>query len=426
VATAASPSPWEIPSWRGLAWSAWIGVAGLQFLFLGLHLLRLKRLCRAGIPWLERRQSLQLLVNERGIRRQVELLRHEGIAAPITWGAWHPLILVPADACTWSEDDLRRCLIHELEHVRRNDWIIQMLARIVAGLYWFHPLIWIAWRRLCLEAERACDDAVILGTESTDYAEQLVGLAQRMSKEHAQPALGMAHRSDLSARVSALLDTRQRRGRIGLPAAAGAIAAAALIVAAVAPLTAIAQSSGTPSSGSNSRRIPALDRALYEAAEAGDLEDIDSLLNAGANVNAVIRGDGSPLIGAARKGRLRAVVKLLDRGADPNIPVSGDGNPLIMAAAAGHLEVVSLLLDRGARIDEVVPTDENALIQASGKGRLDVVKLLVSRRANVNTRLWVETSGAEPRGEWRSPLTMARRGGHQAVVDFLVASGARE
>jgi hypothetical protein len=41
-------------------------------------------------------------------------------------------------------------------------------------------------------------------------------------------------------------------------------------------------------------------------------------------------------------------------------------------------------------------------------------------------RLWVETRGAQPSGEWRSPLIMARRGGHQAVVDFLIASGARE
>ena len=39
---------------------------------------------------------------------------------------------------------------------------MQILARAVAAFYWFHPLVWMAWRRLCLEAERSCDDAVVM------------------------------------------------------------------------------------------------------------------------------------------------------------------------------------------------------------------------------------------------------------------------
>ena len=132
------------------------------------------------------------------------------------------------------------------------------------------------------------------------------------------------------------------------------------------------------------------------------------------NVNAAIAGDGSPLIGAAREGRLGAVRWLLERGADPDLAVEGDGNALIMAAAEGHLDVVTLLLDRGANIEQVVPRDENALIQASGNGRLAVVKLLVSRGANVNARAWADTD--RDAGEWRTPLGMARRGRHTAVV----------
>ncbi|MGH9937115.1 MAG: M56 family metallopeptidase [Blastocatellia bacterium] len=180
------------------------------------------------------------------------------------------------------------------------------------------------------------------------------------------------------------------------------------------------------------RRPSRLDQALYEAAESGDIADINELLNAGANVNCAIDGDGSPLIGAARKGRLATVRLLLDRGADPNMPVSGDGNPLIVAASWGRSDVVSLLLDRGAGIDQIVPGDENALIQASEKGQLSVVKLLVTRGADVNARAWaeqwIERSNGDRRsnGEWRTPLSMARKGGHEAVVAFLLAAGARE
>jgi hypothetical protein len=76
-------------------------------------------------------------------------------------------------------------------------------------------------------------------------------------------------------------------------------------------------------------------------------------------------------------------------------------------------------------MEEVVPGDENALCKASEQGQLNIVQLLVNRGANVNVRIWVEhTRGGE--GEWRSPLIMARRGGHQAVADFLMARGARE
>jgi beta-lactamase regulating signal transducer with metallopeptidase domain len=445
-----APPGLQLPSWPGIARTVWVGGGILQFLFLGLQLLHLRRIRRSGIPWPGRRQLIQSLAVDSGVRRPVNLLLHEHIVAPITYGGWHPVVLLPSGARSWSEGDLRRALVHELEHVRRCDWAMQLAARAAVACYWFHPLIWMAWQQLCLEAERAADDAVLRSAECTEYAEQLIGLARRMSDAQARPALGMANRSDLSARVSALLDNHQQRGRAGSPMVAGAVAAAGLVLIGLAPLTAVAQSSDLRNTGAKSRRVTALDRALYEAAAAGDLEDIDDLLKAGANVNAAIQGDGSPLIGAARNGKLAAVVRLLDRGADPNMPVSGDGNPLVMAAAAGHADVVSLLLDRGARIDEVVPSDENALIQASGHGHLNVVKLLVSRHANVNTRLWVETSGVmhgvvggvpggviggvpggvqrvgQLGGEWRSPLTMARKGGHQAVIDFLIASGARE
>ena len=73
-------------------------------------------------------------------------------------------------------------------------------------------------------------------------------------------------------------------------------------------------------------------------------------------MNAALRGDGSPLIGAARRGSLEAVRLLLDRGADPNMPVRGDGNALIVASRAGHADVVKLLLDRGADIEQSYPT----------------------------------------------------------------------
>ena len=199
------------------------------------------------------------------------------------------MILLPFDAQAWSDDNIRRAIIHELEHVRRGDWATQRAARAAVACYWFHPLVWVAWRQLCLEAERAADDAVLRTAQSAAYAEQLVALARSMNSVEAHAVLGMANRSDLSARVSAMLDGNQRRGRAGFLAVVGTMAAAALLLVAIGPLTAVAQQSRQPSGEAEPRRATALDKALYEAAEAGDLRDIEELLKAGANMNAVIQ-----------------------------------------------------------------------------------------------------------------------------------------
>ncbi len=416
-------------SWLTVIRFVWI-IGVLTFLLpFAVNLWWLRRLRRNGLPCPELQERTAALAAECGIRCRVEVLLHEGAPAPLTCGFWRPSIVLPFDARDWNDIELQCAIVHELEHVRRGDWGTQLVARAICACYWFHPLVWVAWRRLCLEAERACDDAVIQNEERTDYADQLVSLARRMSKAYGQPALGMANRSDLSRRISAMLDSTQHRGQAGLLAAASTLVVAAVIVLGIAPLHAVAQSPGNQQSQSSSkhaRRSSPLDRALYEAAESGEISDIERLLNAGANINCALAGDGSPLIGAAREGQLATVRFLLERGADPNMPVPGDGNPLIMATREGHAAVVTLLLDRGARIDEVVPGDENALIQASGSGQLAVARLLVSRGANVNARVWAEQSHLPGGGEWRSPLSVARRGSHADVIAYLVSAGARE
>jgi hypothetical protein len=307
------------------------------------------------------------------------------------------------------------------------------------------------------------------------YAEQLVTLARRMAARPAAAVLGMAGRSDLAARVAAVLDPDRPRGRTG-PLATSLVAASALAaVVAVAPLRLVAAQTNSPSTpslasppfpvadarspredgrtpaldarspredanspngpfltsaapgsgGQRSTRVSRLDRALVEAADEGDLDDVRDLLDRGGHVNAAVDGDGSPLIAAARAGHMDIVRLLLDRGADVNQAVAGDGAALIMAAREGHLEIVRLLLDRGADIELMVSDDENALIQASGEGQLAVVELLVARGANVNARAWAEPAYERPGGEWRTPLSMATRGGHRDVVAFLRSQGAQ-
>jgi beta-lactamase regulating signal transducer with metallopeptidase domain len=424
----ATPSTW---SWPALVRRIWaIGALVLAVSFAS-SVVRLIRIGRSGIPWLETRDLVRDLCAENGISREVPVLLHEAVAAPLTYGALHPRILLPADARTWSQGDLRRALVHEIEHVHRGDWLTQALARTVCAAYWFHPLAWSAWRQLSLEAERACDDAVLRSEERTDYADQLVELARRMKASSSPALVAMASRSDLGTRVTALLDATQRRGRVGRRATALVLPAAAAAVLTIAPLRAVTvvSEAGPSLAGAQTARpqqgSSRFNRGLVEAAGDGDVQAMTEFLNAGADIDAAVDGDGSPLIAAAREGHLLAVRFLLERGADVNLAVAGDGNPLIMAAREGHRAIVELLLSRGAIVDQVVPGDENALIQASGSGHLPIVEMLVSQGADVNAAVWVgprdQVDGA---GEWRTPLSMARRGRHANVEKFLLSRGA--
>jgi hypothetical protein len=387
---------------------------------------------RTGLPVAWHHAELLRLATARGVSRPVELLEHEVVPGPMTFGVIRPVIVLPLDAREWSEAELRRALTHEIEHIQRGDWLMQIVARVVSAVYWFHPLVWTAWRRLCLEAERSCDDAVVISEESVDYAEQLVTLAQRMSATPVQPMLGMANRSDLSTRVTAVLDERLRRGRAGMPLATATIFAAAVVVATVAPVRAIAkhESSSPAAEDQSSRRVPgqrtsrALDRELYEAANAGDFEGVKELLEAGANANAKIEGDGSALIGAARSGRSDITRLLLDQGADPNGTVEGDGSPLINAASRGRIDQVQMLIDRGADVNLAVEGDENPLMNAAEGGHLAIVQLLVAKGADIHTRIWNERGPSG--GEWRTALSQARKNGHTDVVQFLQSRGAQQ
>jgi len=227
-------------SWSALLFVAWLAGAALFLMPVITGLWQARGLRRSALPWRQGQSVVEGLGFDARFHRRVDVLLHESLQGPMTCGAVHPAIVLPADALTWPQDDLNRAIVHELEHVRRGDWAIHCIARALCAAYWFHPLVWIAWRQLALEAERACDDAVLGRSEATAYADQLIGLARRLSAARKSPALAMANRADLATRVGAVLNGGQRRGRAGTLSVALACAAAAVLVVAIGPLTLIA------------------------------------------------------------------------------------------------------------------------------------------------------------------------------------------
>jgi TonB family protein len=239
AAVAHSAAPISLREWLVALWLTGVALSALPF---GLAVAGASRLRRGATSWLRGGRALDRHL-ERSPRRPLEIIRVSALRVPCTIGFLRPVIAFPADAEDWDDEDIRRVLIHEYEHVRRGDWLIFLAARLACSLYWFHPLAWLALRKLRVETERACDDAVVRSADAPAYAEQLVTLAARLSKAAVAPALSIAGRSELTARVSSILDGGRRRapttrGSRWFTMACGCAIAGAVAIAQLAPMQA--------------------------------------------------------------------------------------------------------------------------------------------------------------------------------------------
>ena len=179
------------------------------------------------------------LARRLGISADVALVRNERTGMPMAWGLFRPVVLLPSDSNTWSEERRRVVLLHELAHLKRHDCQTQILAQIAGAIHWFNPLVWQAVRRLRAERERACDDLVLAsGTKGTDYAQHLLEIARSMrTVDHAAwAAVSMAKPSQMEGRLMAILDSdRDRRSLTRVTS----VAAVLLVAALVFPLAAL-------------------------------------------------------------------------------------------------------------------------------------------------------------------------------------------
>ena len=161
-------------------------------------------------------QSVLAVCRSLGLARPVRVLQSADVTAmPMTWGIVRPRILVPAGAMEWSADRRRAVLSHELAHIARHDWLVQICAELARSLYWFHPLVWFATASLRNESERACDDAVLNGgIDASDYANQLLDLARTLKSAHRgwSAALAIARPTNLERRFIAMLNPTLNRG----------------------------------------------------------------------------------------------------------------------------------------------------------------------------------------------------------------------
>jgi TonB family protein len=235
----ALPSAITLTVLAGIIWGVGFAACAAQML---IGYARLRRTAHRARPvldgeWVRGARSVE---GEYRLRRPVTLLQTDAPDMLATFGVRRHWVLLPAHASAWSPERIQAVLLHELAHVRRRDWLVQMGAEGLRCLYWFNPLMWVACARLRCESEYACDDMVLgRGTEPGDYARHLMALA-RACRHPRRPvafsALQMARSSTLERRITQMLNPAVNRTSVSRRAgvaAAALLAGLSLSVAAV-------------------------------------------------------------------------------------------------------------------------------------------------------------------------------------------------
>jgi TonB family protein len=219
TAAAGESTPLQVPAAPSrpigaLVWTAGCAIV-LAALFAGIA--RLRQIAGRGVPLADERWSCaaRAIAGAYGLRGEVALLEADTPFGVATWGLRPARLMLPPGASAWSDARIRAVLSHELAHVARADWAIQIGSHVVVAALWFNPLAWLACRQLRRESELACDAAALeQGIEAADYAGHLVALARagrRPSWPSWMPALPMARASAFERRITVMLNPRLDR-----------------------------------------------------------------------------------------------------------------------------------------------------------------------------------------------------------------------
>jgi beta-lactamase regulating signal transducer with metallopeptidase domain len=154
-----------------------------------------------------RMQSLLGLSTEQArVHQPVRIATTSALDAPAVVGWLRPIILLPTAALRWSDDEIIAVLIHELAHVRRRDWPMFLVERLLLALYWPNPLVWLAIRRAADARELAADQIVVRsGVDPATYAMRLIEVARSCTRQRLA-ALPLTSGRPLDERIRALFD----------------------------------------------------------------------------------------------------------------------------------------------------------------------------------------------------------------------------
>ncbi len=202
----------------------------------------------------------------------IQLRQSPDVSMPYATGVIRPMIVLPSDACNWSDQRIRLVLLHELAHIVRRDVLTQLIADLCCALYWFNPLVWKAATGLRVEREKACDDWVLnAGVASTEYAQTLLEVARCYRDGRRTMTLAMACPNHVEQRIQSVLDSAKSRFGMSRQTVVGAILAIALVTGVTSSLRPVSRAE-TPVVGDSTSNVEEADTGPWFRGSLDELE----------------------------------------------------------------------------------------------------------------------------------------------------------
>lgn len=225
--------------WPKVAVTIWfIGVLALSLRLLAdWFIVRRLSTVGASVASREWQELAARLARRLHIERPIRLLQSTAVEVPAVVGWLRPVVLLPVSALAGlSPSQLEAILAHELAHVRRHDYLVNLLQTLVETLLFYHPAVWWLSRRIRIERENCCDDlAVSLCGDPYAYAEALAELEQLRASGLALAASG----GSLVDRVRRLVSTPSNAPGQGWLAGSAAVALIGGLAIAVAGINVV-------------------------------------------------------------------------------------------------------------------------------------------------------------------------------------------
>ncbi|MEZ6115120.1 MAG: M56 family metallopeptidase [Pirellulaceae bacterium] len=200
---------WLVPLWLLGVLTCWAR--------LWMQWLALRRLIRdATLPSLPIQQAVANVRRRLGVHQKVLIRICDQLAVPAVVGCLRPTLLLPASLCSnLTPLEFDAILAHELAHIRRFDWLLNLLQLAVETLFFFHPAVWWLSRRIREERENACDDIGIhIVGDRLAYANALTRLATWSVQHHLSLS---ANGGDFTARIHRIVGRRQNMKLATIP-----------------------------------------------------------------------------------------------------------------------------------------------------------------------------------------------------------------
>jgi hypothetical protein len=160
---------------------------------------------RPGVDWQEKIRSL---CESLGIKRSVNFLESKLVSAPQLVTLLKPAVIVPAGMLTnLPASQIETILLHELYHLKRKDFLVNLIQILIEGVLFYHPVVWFISANIRREREHCCDDKVLVSTDNPlEYAKALIQVAEQQHFTRLAPGAVGSGKHQFNSRIRRILN----------------------------------------------------------------------------------------------------------------------------------------------------------------------------------------------------------------------------